>query len=353
MSSNIPSSLHYPLGERVPAPGQALTVAPGVRWLRLGLPFALDHINLWLLKDTEGWTLVDCGIDSPQSRDTWLQLEAQVLQGQPVRRIVVTHMHPDHVGLAHWLCERWQAPLWMNAEEYRTAAQAIEPEHHLGGPASIEFFRQHGWTPAQIEVLQRRPYEFNTMVPRLPALHQTLSEGQRLHTLGDDGQPAEWICLKGLGHSPEHMALHQARDRVLISGDMLLPSISTNISVWPSQPDADPLRGFLDALAAMQSLPDDTLVLPSHGRPFIGAALRIRQLQDHHAGRLQRLLEHCTLAPRTASEVLEVLFERELNDQQMSFATGEAIAHLNHLWLGGQLRREADAQGVWRFGATA
>ncbi len=359
MSNPHPAQrLNYPLGEHLPEPGTATEVAPGVHWLRMGLPFALDHINLWLLRDQgpdpqdptrqrEGWTVVDCGIDNPPTRQAWQQLEAGAMQGLPVLRVIVTHMHPDHMGLAHWLCERWQAPLWMGLAEYQAAKIACLPSSGLGSAPAQRFFAQHGWNRAEdLATVQQHMNHYAEMVPAVPPTLVRLQHGQSLR-IGE----RDWHCIRGLGHSPEHMALWCGAEPLFISGDMLLPSISSNISVYHQEPESDPLAWFLASLQEMQALlPDDCLVLPSHGRPFRGVHTRVAQLQAHHAERLAELLSACTERACSAHDALPVLFKRPLNRQQMTFAMGEAVAHLHALWHAGQVRRERDpADGTYRF----
>ncbi len=349
-------TLNFPLGEHLPSPGSATEVAPGVFWLRAGLPFALNHINLWLLRDRlphpsesgtlqEGWTVVDCGIDNPATRQAWLQVEEQVLQGLPILRVLVTHMHPDHMGLAHWLCERWQAPLWMSTSEYQSALLACHGLSNFGGAQMAAFFKAHGWRKEdELAQVQARVGYYPSMVPHIPGTYVRLLAGMQVR-IGD----RLWQCISGYGHSPEHMALLDAEQALLISGDMLLPSISTNVSVYAMEPDGNPLQGFLDSLEKMAKLPDTTLVLPSHGRPFQGAATRIAQLQMHHADRLAELLQACRTKACCAHELLPVLFKRPLDVHQTTFALGEAVAHLNLLWLSGQMRRDRAADGLVRF----
>ena len=351
--------LNYPLGDHLPASGSATEVAPGIFWLRVGLPFALNHINLWLLRDCmphpsqsgvqqEGWTVVDCGIDNALTREAWQQVEQQVLQGLPILRVLVTHMHPDHMGLAHWLCDRWQAPLWMSTSEYQSALLACSGLSNFGGSATVAFFEAHGWRKAEdLAVIKGRMGYYPSMVPKIPSAYVRLMAGAQVR-IGD----RLWTCLSGYGHSPEHMALQDTENQLLISGDMLLPSISTNISVYASEPDGNPLKWFLDSLERMEDLPDATLVLPSHGRPFRGAATRIAQLKSHHADRLSELLQACTAQACNAYELLPVLFKRPLDVHQTTFALGEAVAHLNLLWQSGQLQRTRDADGVYRFAAS-
>jgi len=351
--------LDYPLADQLPEPGQVLKVAPGVLWLRMGLPFALDHINLWLLRDQlpdpartgvlqEGWTVVDCGIDNEATRKAWLTIEKEDLQGLPILRVLVTHMHPDHMGLAHWLCERWNAPLWMSTGEYQSAVLAQSGVSNFGGEPTMQFYAAHGWNKQEdlLQIKARVGY-YPGMVPQVPQAYVRLMADDTVTIGGQD-----WRCISGFGHSPEHMALHNAQSQILISGDMLLPSISTNVSVYAQEPQGNALQLFLDSLTKMQHLPDSTLVLPSHGRPFKGAARRIAQLRAHHDERLSELLQACTAQALSAHDALPALFKRPLNVHQTTFAMGESVAHLHMLWLSGQLRRELGADGIYRFSRT-
>ena len=350
--------LSYPLGDTLPAPGVTLEVAPGVRWLRMGLPFALDHINLWLLRDEidgpggkqQGWTIVDCGITNDATRDAWEQIFANELQGLPVLRVVVTHMHPDHMGLAHWLTERWSTPerecrLWISATDYNVARLASGSTAGIGGNATADFMASHGLLDEEsLEKIRARTNYYANMVPKIPERYRRLMDGSVLHVNGH-----EWVCHVGYGHAPEHMSLHCAELGVLISGDMVLPRISTNVSVMDLEPEADPLTQYLDSLERMRAIPADTLVLPSHGRPFRGLHTRIDQLKSHHDDRFSDVLAACAEAPQSAADLLQVLFKRKLDLHQTTFAMGESIAHLNALWLAGKLARRQDAHGVMRF----
>lgn len=357
MSQADEDALSYPLGHQLPAPGATLAVAPGVRWLRMALPFALDHINLWLLRDRldgrDGWTAVDCGIDNDDTRARWQQVFDTQLDGLPLLRVLVTHMHPDHVGLAHWLTERWTGPahdcrLWMSAADYQTARLATQGTSGVGGDAAAAFFASHGLTdPQALERVRARRNHFSSLVPRMPLRYRRLMDGQVLRIGGHD-----WTCIAGHGHAPEHISLHAPALGLLISGDMVLPRISTNVSVGDTEPEADPLALYLASIERLRSLPPDTRVLPSHGRPFVGLHTRIGQLQRHHDERLAAALAACRAAPCSAAELLPVLFKRSLDLHQTTFAMGEAVAHLHALAGNGQVRELVGADGVRRFGAV-
>ncbi len=365
MSNPHESALHYPFdtdgAATLPAPGRCLDVAPGVRWLRMGLPFALDHINLWLLRDqqdgVDGWTIVDCGIASEATRAAWERLFEHELQGLPVLRVLVTHMHPDHIGLAHWLCERWsshahECRLWISATDWNAARLASSSTTGHGGSGAADFFARHGLSdPEALAKVRARSNYYGGMVPQVPARYRRLMDGA---TVAVDGPHARrWRCIAGYGHAPEHMALFAeaaaGQAPLLISGDMVLPRISTNVSVLELEPEADPLTLYLDSIEALLALPAHTLVLPSHGRPFTGLHARIRQLQLHHEERLADVMTACAQSPHSAAALLPVLFKRTLDLHQTTFAMGESIAHLHRLWRQGRLRPVDGGDGVRRF----
>ncbi|MGB3934570.1 MAG: MBL fold metallo-hydrolase [Burkholderiales bacterium] len=337
----------YPFAEP-PAPGATMEVAPGLHWLRMALPFALDHINLWLLEDGTKqdpcWLLIDAGLGNAPTRALWDRIFAEKIGGKRVRRVLVTHYHPDHAGNAAWLCERTGAQLWMTRGEYLTVHAARHGAAGYSPDAQKELFVANGLDVAQANVLLSRGGLYKKMVPEFPFSHRRLFEGETIAVGGRD-----WRVMIGYGHAPEHASLYCEALNVLISGDMLLPRISTNVAVRPVDPWSNPLRLFLDSVRRYLTLPQDVLVLPSHGLPFRGAHARVAQLETHHAERLAELRAACEQAPRAAADVLEVLFRRKLDTSQIFFALGEAIAHLHYLHYDGQLARTIGADGVARF----
>ena len=340
------ASLSYPFPDP-PAPGETLEVAPGLMWLRMPLPFALDHINLWLLREGERLTLVDTGYGDAPTRGWWDVHLARARRG--LDRIVVTHYHPDHLGNAAWLADRYRLTPAMTAAEFLTA-HAFHAQ--AAGHTVVEqtaLFRAHSVSDDHLDTLVARGNRYRHGVPELPATYERLLPGATVRLAGSD-----WRVIGGYGHSPEHAALHSADRRVLISGDMLLPRISTNVSVWASEPYADPVGRFLASIASFEALPADTLVLPSHGLPFRGIAARVAALREHHAARLAELVDAVTLAGEvSAADLIPVLFRRELDVQQRFFATGESIAHLNHLAGQGRLVRRTRDDGSVRFAVPA
>lgn len=348
--------LQYPWGKELPAQGAVTAVAKDVYWIRMPLPFALDHINLWLLRDNidgqDGWTVVDCGIDKTEVRDIWQNVFDDCLQGLPILRVIVTHMHPDHVGLAHWLCKQWQAPLWMSMTDYAMArlwtGAAVKDTIATGsgptGDGAAQHFATHGLIdPEAHEQIKARHDYYAKLVPDVPRSFRRLMHGEQIK-IGN----RNWQLIVGFGHAPEHMSLWCPDLEVLISGDMVLPRISTNVSVFDFEPEANPLPLYLQSLKNYQHLPDDTLVLPSHGRPFKGLHKRIKQQDQHHAERLAEVLSACE-KPMSAFDLLPILFKRKLDMHQLSFAMGESIAHLHALYFDGKLKRTQGKDGVYRF----
>ena len=336
------------IADAPPAAGEAREIAPGVLWLRMPLPFALNHVNLWLIEERDGYALVDCGYGDATTRAIWQRHFTTTLARAPIRRIVATHCHPDHLGNAAWLAAHFGCTVAMSQAEFLAAHAMIGQQASFGQADVRALFARHGMDAEHLAALEARGNAYHRGVPEAPHAFTRLIGGDDL-ALGR----WRWRVIAGYGHSPEHAALATAEGGLLISGDMLLPRISTNVAVWPGEPDADPVARFLASLRAFAALPADTLVLPSHGPPFRGIDARVTRLAEHHAQRLDEL--HRALvaarAPRSAQDVIPVLFRRELDLQQRFFAMGEAIAHLNHLWHDGRATRHVANDGAIRYAA--
>lgn len=342
--NHLESQLDYPFGDLVPAVGEVHEVAPGVAWARMPLPFALDHINVWLLRDGERWSVVDTGVDRPETRAGWEQVLTDKLGGAGIGRVIATHCHPDHVGLTGWLCERFQAPLWMTTGEFAFARMMAAALPGVDGPSAVPHFERHGLVDeAMLEQMRSRRNYYPSLVPAVPHAYTRMQDGQQVQVGAH-----RWRVITGFGHSPEHASLYCEDLNLLISGDMVLPRISTNVSVFAVEPEANPVQLYLDSLGKFAGLPEDVLVLPSHGKPFRGLATRIEQLHNHHTERLAEVLAACT-EPRSAVDIIPIMFRRPLDAHQLSFALGEALAHLHKLWLGGNLRRTLGPDGIYRF----
>ena len=334
-------SLEYPFPE-VPAPGTTLEVASGIHWLSMPLPFQLDHINLWLAEEEEGWTVIDTGIGNAQTRALW----EQILQNRVVKRVIVTHYHPDHAGNAAWLCQRYGVELWMTQGEYLTAHAVRSSTAGYTTDAVLSVFRKNGLDEQRASGMGGRGNRYAALVPEFPLSYRRIIEGDQIE-IGKH----RWRAIVGHGHAPEHLSLYAKNLNTLIAGDMLLSTISTNVSVWSIDPEGDPLRLFLDSIARYRDLPKDVLVLPSHGKPFRGAHDRVEQLEKHHQDRLGELLD-ALKKPQSAAELLSVLFRRPLDAHQTFFAMGEAIAHLHYLYYAGRATRARGEDGIMRYATS-
>jgi glyoxylase-like metal-dependent hydrolase (beta-lactamase superfamily II) len=341
--------IHYPHAVP-PAAGESIQVAAGVHWIRMPLPFKLDHINLWLLEDNDadgaGWTLVDTGYGTADTHALWERHFVGTMRGLPVKRIIVTHYHPDHVGCAGWLHERTGAPVWMTSTEFLSAHAAADDAAGFDRANTAALFVAHGLAslrPDFAAAQTARSSAYKRGVPSIPRQYRRLMAGDCLRIGARD-----WQVMTVFGHAPEHAVFYSAQDPILISGDQVLPRITTNVGVWGNQPEANPLAQFLDSMREFSPLPANTLVLPSHDRVFTGLHERLAELRTHHEQRLAAL-ESALATPRTAAQILPVLFKRELDDHQLVFAIGEAIAHLHYLWYGGRAQRLRDAGGIYTF----
>ena len=344
----LEAQLDYPFDDTIPAPGAIHDVLPGLRWVRMPLPFALDHINVWLLEDKiedrRGWSLIDTGAGTDATRAAWEQVLADGLDGQPLVRVIATHCHPDHVGLSGWLTERFDAPFWTTTGEFGFMRMMAAALPGVDGPSAIPHFERHGlMNMAMLEQMRSRRNYYPSLVPSVPESYTRLQDGQVVSIGGN-----AWRVIIGFGHSPEHASLYCAALNVLVSGDMVLPRISTNVSVFAVEPEGNPLQLYLDSLSAFADLPADVLVLPAHGKPFRGLHTRIAQLREHHVARLAEVVEACATS-QSAMDIVPVMFRRPLDAHQLSFALGEALAHLHKLWYDGELRRLKGDDGVFRF----
>lgn len=340
---SAPAGIRYPF-DTPPDPGAAVEVAEGVLWLRLRLPMQLDHVNAFALDDGDGWTVIDTGFDRPATREEWTALLAGPLAGKPVKRIVVTHYHPDHVGLAGWF-QIQGAELVTTRTSWLFARMLQLDEQHVPLPETLAFWRGAGIAGDRLASwTARRPFNFCDVVHPLPLGYTRIAEGSRIRMGGRD-----WLVRCGDGHAPEHATFWSLDDDLVIGGDQLLPSISANLGVYASEPAADPVGDWLQSCARFGELAENRhLVLPGHKLPFTGLPLRLSQMIDNHIGALDRLRGHLA-APRTATDCFVPIFKREIGEGEFGMALVEAVAHLNHLWLSGEVLREPGPEGAWHW----
>jgi glyoxylase-like metal-dependent hydrolase (beta-lactamase superfamily II) len=322
-----------------PQPGDVNEVADGVEWLRMPLPFALGHINLWILRDgkPQEIAIVDTGIHSGKSREVW----HTAIADRTVTRVLVTHLHPDHVGCAGWLCADNAVELWMTRQEYLLCRILVADTGRPAPDAGVNFYRAAGFPGDALARYQEMFGMFGKFVAAMPESYRRLTDGMVVNIDGSD-----WKVVVGNGHSPEHACLYNAERNLLISGDQLLPTISSNVSVYPTEPHGNPLQDWLQSLRMLKrELPEDVLVLPAHGSPFRGAHARLDALIEEHTTGLEKLLELCR-EPRRAVDAFPALFKASISDSNLIMATGESVAHLNYLLHKGAIDVETDRDGV-------
>ncbi len=335
-------ALRFPFAE-APPPGTLMDVAPGVKWLRMPLPFALNHINLWVLDDGDGWTIVDTGISTDDTRRLWTEIFAGPLKGKPVKRLLCTHFHPDHIGVAGWLVETLGLEMWITPGELEAARFNLALTRDKAVPLASKLYVRAGLESIVPTMMNARGEGYRGKVMPIPVKVSLIDPDKSIEAGG-----LMWRVVVGEGHSPQMAALYAEAPGILISGDQVLPGISPNVSVRDSQPDTNPLKLFLDSLLRFKALPADTLVLPSHKLPFYGVRERVDQLIKHHHDRLNDAREAC-VPGATAGEVMSAMFKRALDPHQMSFALGETLAHLNYLIATGDVVREETPTGADRY----
>ena len=340
--------IRYPF-ETVPELGEAITVAPGILWARLPLPMQLDHVNVYALDDGDGWTVIDTGFDTGKSRRAWEALMAGPLGGRPIKRVVVTHHHPDHVGLAGWLQSDHGAELVTTRTAWLFARMLMLDVHAAPVPETVAYWRAAGMSEAIIaERMAEKPFNFADVVAPMPLGFSRIKEGDHIHMGG-----REWLVRIGNGHAPEHATFWSLDDNLVIGGDQLLPGISANLGVYPTEPDADPVTEWMDSCQHFGGFArDEHFVLPGHKLPFTGLPLRLRQMIENHLGALDRLQAHLA-TPRTAAQCFMPLFKREIEGSAYGMALVEAVAHLNHLHVHQRVRRWRNDSGAWEWQAVS
>lgn len=341
--------IDYILGERLPEPGRVIEVAPGILWLRLPLPLALNHVNLYLLDDGDGWTLVDCGIGDDTAKAIWTEiLGGDLLGGRPITRIIATHYHPDHVGLAGWLLDRLDAEFWMTRSEFLNARATWLDSAEGFTTTMAAFYGRTGMHDRELDELVSLGNEYRRLCTPIPSTFRRIGPSTSFKIGG-----REWRPVFGSGHSPEHATLWCEELGILLGGDMLLPRITPIIAVWWSEPEANPLGDFLEFLGGFDAMADDVLVLPAHDRPYRGLKPRVTALGAHHDHRLDLAIDRCR-EPSTARDVMGALFDREITDAfQTRFAIGESLAHLHLLREQGRITRHEGENGMHLWQAAA
>ncbi|MGE7418645.1 MBL fold metallo-hydrolase [Methylobacterium tarhaniae] len=318
--------IRHPFSEP-PQIGHLIEIAPGILWARLPLPFALDHVNVYLIDDGDGWAVVDTGIGNAATMEVWEGLLAGPLAGRRLTRLIVTHMHPDHVGAAGWLADRLSLPVDMTEAEYLTADLLLSDPDALAAEPYLGFYATNGLDPAAIEILTTQGHQYLRMLTGLPKTFRRIIAGDRL-TIGG----RSFDVLTGGGHASEQMMLHLPAENLFLAADQVLPRISPNVSVQARDPQGDPLGIFLRSLRSLKAVvAPDALVLPGHDLPFTGLHERIDAMVSHHEERCDLTVRACRARPLSAGDLIPHIFRRPLDAHQTGFAFSETLAHVNYL----------------------
>ena len=334
--------LTYPFGRNGPETGAVTRIADGIGWARLPVPGSLNHINVWILDDGDGFAIVDTGLKIAPAKEAWKALFAGPLEGRKVTRVICTHFHPDHIGLAGWLTHKFGVRLWMSRGEWLYARMLTTDIRDTPPPEALACWRLAGWDEDRIAAEGEKGWgRFASVVSPVPVSFVRLSDGDMIRIGG-----REWRVVMGNGHSPEHACLLDEAGRILIAGDQVLPRITSNVSLSLSEPEPDPLGDWLGSIAKLRTLPEDVLVLPAHGEPFTGLHARLDALAEGHRGRLEALHDHLA-EPRRSVDCFSVLFGRKIDDGVFGLATGEAMAHLRWLENAGKAVREVRDGVAW------
>jgi len=332
MQEKTNPKLEYPLSA-TPNPGEAVQVCPGVFWMRLPIPFELNHINVWLLEDGDGYTLIDTGISARNTREAWEKIFENVIKDKQILKIIVTHFHPDHFGLCNWLCDRTNAGYFASKETLERVDFLLDVEDKDNIETRMEFYQRHEVNDVEFFEDFLKGSLYAAVVSGAPTQHNILKDGENIE-IGENN----WQVIMTYGHAPGHINLYCEALNILISGDQVLPTITSNVSVHADQPEANPLAEYLQSFGKLAFLPETTMVLPSHGKVFKGVHVRIAEVIAHHNETLDKVFTLCE-KPCSASDLMPNLFRRKLEGINSVLAFGETLAHLNYLCEQGRLMR--------------
>ena len=347
LTKNDESRLSFPY-EEAPGTGTLVELAPGILWTRIPLPFRLDHVNIYVIEDGDGWAVLDTGIGNSATKEIWQAIVSGPLAGRRLTRLIVTHYHPDHIGLAGWLCERYGLPLLTTQTSYLGCLTISLSPGALDARPYRDFYARHGMDAATVDLVSSQGHSYLKMVSPLPLSFHRVVDGDTL-TIGG----REFQALTGDGHAPEQLMLYCPSENVLLAADQVIARISPNISVWAVEPEGDPLGLYLRSLKRIKAgIPADTLVLPGHQLPFYGLHDRCGELAEHHAGRCALIAEACARKPHSVADLVPVLFPRRLDPHQLSFAFSEVHAHVNFMLRRGELRHAPSTDGNSRVEAA-
>jgi glyoxylase-like metal-dependent hydrolase (beta-lactamase superfamily II) len=325
--------LRFPYPD-APDHGVVFEICDDILWLRLPLPFQLDHVNVYLVRDHDAWVIIDTGISIDASRAAWDNLFNTTLRGFKISKVIATHFHPDHIGLAGWLCDRFQTPLLTSLSSYMSCRVISLDPHTYESPRNRFFYSSHGLDDEAAQIVSTSGHAYLRWVEPLPETFRRLVMGDVLR-FGN----RTYRVITGEGHAAEQVMLFNETDKLLFVADQVLEGISPNVAVWAGEPDGDPLGHYLRSLRLLiDEIPDDVLVLPGHKRPFYGLHARSLEIIKHHEARCRLILEACRNADHSIADMVPLLFQRKLDAHQLGFAFAETLAHANRLVRRGELR---------------
>ena len=335
--------LNFPIDD-IPKNGESLKIADGLTWVRMPLPMSLNHINLWLIGENNDQTLVDTGMHLPEVVEKWTALINK--ESFSIKRVFITHMHPDHVGMGGWFVDQHNCEFMMSRTDYLQCRVLSADKTGNVPQVAIDFYKKAGMKEEALERYVSRFGFFGSIIYPLPSSYQRVKDGD-IFNFGE----REWKVLEGSGHTMEHLCLYSLDEEYLISGDQILPTISSHVGVFPTEPEANPLEDWINSCKRLKSqVNEEVLVLPAHGRPFIGAHKRLDALINLHEANLESL--HDLLKePRKATETFSVLFNREIDENNFLMALGESLAHLNCLEHRGSISKDL-IDGVYHYEAN-
>ena len=337
-------TLQFPY-EEAPKMGEVREIVPGILWACLPLPFALNHVNVYFIEDGKGWAVFDNGVFSKKMCEFWEQLLAGPLGGRPITKVIVSHHHPDHIGMSGWLCEKYDAPLLISQTAYLMCVNLSLNPRQDRASFYYDFYRRYGMEEETARLITTSGHRYLTMVSELPETFLRLLSGDELYIGG-----RRCRVLQGDGHAPEQIMLYIPDENILLAADQVMAKISPNVSVWSTDPDSDPLGHFLRSLRLLEAnIPGDPLVLAGHKLPFYGLHQRCRELVAHHDERCAIIAEACLKGPKSVADLVPYVFPRELDPQQHGFAFSEVHAHVNRMIRRGEVHWIEPQDGVYRI----
>jgi len=339
------TGVRHPFPE--PERGETVEIAEGVLWTRIGLPSRLDHVNVYLFDEGDAWTIVDTGLRHKLCLEAWAKLEEGPLKGKRVARVIATHHHSDHVGLVGRFIKEHGAEFWTTRTAWLNA-RMLQLDHQETHPPEMLAHWTRGGVPAELveKFVADGPFNTSAATWRLPLGYRRIVEGEEISMGG-----RRWTVRMGDGHAPEHATFWSRDDNLVVVGDQAIPGISSNLGVYPTEPDADPVGEWLESCEKLLAhAREDHLALPGHKGVYTGLPTRFRQLIANHHGAIKRLRAHLS-EPRTAAECFVPLFGREIPPAVYRLALNEALGHLNHMRRSGEAVREERADGayLWRL----